>query len=376
MMDIATSRITCFAARAFSLATVLLLGAAALGSGAVAAEFDAEKHFRGKTMSLIVDFKPGGGTDTQARYFAKHFGEFLPGKPRIEVKNMVPDPAGRTYVWKAKPDGLTLSFLALPAIGMELTDSSLEIEAYKFKYIGSHAARDMVLFTRGDSVPYKSLKEAIKGNVKLVFSERVGSPAELDGRVLGIALGLHYLGVPFQILPVAQAGTNDNFVMLERGEINSMMVGSQWYFMPNRRKGWLANGYVRPLADFGHPADKIGPNAEYKEAVPHIYDMLTKEQQKVWDGLILPDVMAGKSLATGPQVPDNIVKVLRDSYAKAMKDPEFSAGFAKLQGQPVDLVTGEKLQARALEVHNAYKNELPGLRKVQEELYGLYVKGR
>ena len=374
MMGIATSRIACFAA--YGLATALLLGIASPGGGAAAAEFNAERHFRGKTVSLYVDFKPGGGTDTQARYFAKHFGEFLPGKPRMDVKNLVPDPAARTYVWKAKQDGLALSFLALPGIGIELTDPSLEIEAYKFKYIGAHASRDMVLYTRGDSVPYKSLKDATKGNVKLVFSERVGRPAELDGRILAIALGLHWLEVPFQILPVAQAGTNDNFLMLERGEVNSMLVGSQWYFMPNRRKGWLADGYVRPLADFGHPDDKVGPNDEYKEAVPHIYDMLTKEQQKVWDGLVLPDVMAGKSLATGPGVPDEIVKVLRDSYATAMKDPEFSAGLAKLQGQPVDLVTGDKLQARALEVHNAYKSQIPSLGKLQEELYGRYVKGR
>jgi tripartite-type tricarboxylate transporter receptor subunit TctC len=53
-----------------------------------AAEFDAEQYFKGKTINLVVDFKPGGGTDLQARYFASNWGRYIPGHPKIKVSNL------------------------------------------------------------------------------------------------------------------------------------------------------------------------------------------------------------------------------------------------------------------------------------------------
>ncbi|MFT5539873.1 MAG: hypothetical protein ACI82H_001397, partial [Alphaproteobacteria bacterium] len=99
---------------AFSLVT--------FGTQAHAAEFDAAKHFKGKTIRLILDFKPGGGTDLQARYFAANWGKFLPGNPRLTVSNLFPKPSGRNYTWKSKPDGLTLGFISSPDVGIELVD--------------------------------------------------------------------------------------------------------------------------------------------------------------------------------------------------------------------------------------------------------------
>jgi hypothetical protein len=50
-----------------AMAALFLVGAT-LAPPAVAADFDAAKHFKGKSIRLVVDFKPGGGTDVQARY--------------------------------------------------------------------------------------------------------------------------------------------------------------------------------------------------------------------------------------------------------------------------------------------------------------------
>ena len=62
-----------------------------------AEDFDAAKHFKGKSIRLMVDFKPGGGTDLQARYFAANWGKFIPGAPRMTVSNMFPKPAARNF---------------------------------------------------------------------------------------------------------------------------------------------------------------------------------------------------------------------------------------------------------------------------------------
>jgi tripartite-type tricarboxylate transporter receptor subunit TctC len=72
-------------ATAFSIASLLpgasmSPGAMSPGGGARAADFDAAKHFKGQTMRLVVDFKPGGGTDIQARYFSRFWGKFVPNR--------------------------------------------------------------------------------------------------------------------------------------------------------------------------------------------------------------------------------------------------------------------------------------------------------
>src|SRR5579862_9803564 len=67
--------------------------------------------YRGKTITIIVGYAPGGGYDTTARVLAKYFGSHLPGNPTVEVQNM--DGAGSliaaNHLYNVdKPDGLTM----------------------------------------------------------------------------------------------------------------------------------------------------------------------------------------------------------------------------------------------------------------------------
>ncbi|MEE9290928.1 MAG: hypothetical protein V3U99_07910, partial [Alphaproteobacteria bacterium] len=103
-----------------SIAALSLVLAGFADGRAQAAEFDAAKYFKGKTIRLVVDFKPGGGTDIQARYFAQRWGKFIPGNPNLQVNNLIPNPAGRNYVWQSKPDGLTLSFVSSASVGRKM----------------------------------------------------------------------------------------------------------------------------------------------------------------------------------------------------------------------------------------------------------------
>lgn len=44
--------------------------------------------YKGKTISLIVGFPPGGGYDTYVRVLARHLGRFVPGNPNVVASNM------------------------------------------------------------------------------------------------------------------------------------------------------------------------------------------------------------------------------------------------------------------------------------------------
>src|SRR5436190_1884859 len=99
------------------VALVVLLSSAITGANAARADAVAD-FYKGKTMSLIVGFPPGGGYDTYIRVLARHFGRFVPGNPNVVASNMPGagslTSANFTYN-KAAPDGLTLTMFASAA---------------------------------------------------------------------------------------------------------------------------------------------------------------------------------------------------------------------------------------------------------------------
>ena len=68
--------------------------------------------FKGKTVTMIIGFAAGGGTDLSGRLIAAYLGKYLPGEPTVIVQNM-PGAEGMTamnfFANQSKPDGLTLT---------------------------------------------------------------------------------------------------------------------------------------------------------------------------------------------------------------------------------------------------------------------------
>ena len=52
-------------------------------SGSAAGDF-----YKGRTISIVVGFSPGGSFDLYARMLSRHIGRHVPGNPSIIVQNM------------------------------------------------------------------------------------------------------------------------------------------------------------------------------------------------------------------------------------------------------------------------------------------------
>lgn len=341
---------------------------------ASAADIDPATYFKGKTITLVVDFKPGGGTDVQARYFAAHFGQFIPGDPRIAVTNLFPIPAGRNYVWSAKPDGLSISFLAAADVGTELIDPTAQFQSDKFEYIGSHTARDLILYVR-DTVPYASLRDAHGGKVAITVAQPISRPDDLFGIGLATALLSYWFDAPLKIVPIAQTGSSDTLLMLERGDINGWVGGAQWYVLPKLRPGWLKSGYLKPIADMSNPDAEPHANAEASLTIPNAITYLNDDQKKIWRALVISQVLTGKALATSPNTPAPVAQILRDAYVAAFNDADFAAGIEKIQQEPVALIPGDRLQTMVDNSLADFKAELPQYKALQQQIFDRYVKG-
>lgn len=357
------------------LAVALLsLGLAVLGERtAAAADVDAATYFKGKTIRFVVDFKPGGGTDVQARYFAAKMGKFIPGKPKLTVTNLFPNPAGRNYMWKSAPDGLTLSFVASAGVGDELVDPAAQFKTEKFTWIGSHAKRDVVLLVRG-TLPYNSLLDAKGGKVQITIAEPVGSAEDLHGKLLGVGMLALWFDVPLRIVTVAASGLADELLMIERGDVNAYIAGSHWYSLPTLRPGWFAKGFVKPIADLGHPDVPSVANSEIAMSLPNVITWLSDEQKELWQGLYLPEVLSGKGIAGPPKMSADVAKVLRDAYANALGDAEFASGLEKIQGQPIALIRGEKMQELVVASARSFEKQLPRYNDIRQQVYDRYFR--
>src|SRR5829696_9688929 len=99
-------------------AAVALAALLATASSNAASAQSAADFYKGKTVTLIAGFPPGGGYDTYVRVLARHYGHFVPGQPTVVASNMPGAgslTAANQIYNKTAPDGLSLAMFASSA---------------------------------------------------------------------------------------------------------------------------------------------------------------------------------------------------------------------------------------------------------------------
>src|SRR5437588_6472991 len=132
----------------------------------------AAAQFAGKTVTIVVGYKPGGGYDATARLLARHLPDHLPGKPTVIVQNM---PGGNSIIAAnhmynvAKPDGLTIGTFNRNLPIAQLTRvQGVKYDMTKFAWIGSAANEATILAIRNE-LPYKNFDELRKAKEQVVI---------------------------------------------------------------------------------------------------------------------------------------------------------------------------------------------------------------
>ena len=339
--------------------------------------FDAEAHFKGKTVRILVGFNPGGGTDTQARFLAAKWGQYIPGRPRIVISNLTPSLAANNFLWQSEPNGLTLIYNATAPI-QSSTDPNAIFTASGFEVIGAPVARNAVWMINGEALPYNDITEAMGATgPTLIAAGSAPTPQELTGvGDLGNFLLADWLNLPYEFKLVASTGTEQELLMIERGDTNNFTAGSVWYQLPQRRPGWISSGFIKPFAGLAGPGGLIVGNAEVEEfTASYARDLITDEQKDIWDGLMAPETFVGKNMLAPPDTPLDIVNTLRKAWDDALADPEFRADFERILGQPIEIQqSGAELQEIFAQVEDAFLRNIGQLREVQEGVYDKFTR--
>jgi tripartite-type tricarboxylate transporter receptor subunit TctC len=133
---------------------------AALAAIGLAAQ--AQAPFPNRTVTLVVPFPPGGGTDTGARIVAEQLGKRWGQTVIVENKGGAAGQIGGDFVAKAKPDGYTLLMgnIGTQAINPSLYPKMTYDPATAFAPISMVAELPLAMMVNPD-VPAKTAKEFV-----------------------------------------------------------------------------------------------------------------------------------------------------------------------------------------------------------------------
>jgi tripartite-type tricarboxylate transporter receptor subunit TctC len=305
-------------------------------------------YYEGKAVTVLFGAK-SGSLEIAAQIVAHHLGKYLPGKPAVIVQHM-PGAAhllATNNVFNvAKPDGLTiLASNPNVAIAQLSKVEQVRFDVRKFQWIGSSGADGVALSIRSD-LPYKTFDELKKADRELVAGTTgPGSNAHDFPLLLK-----EFAGLKLKLVS-GYPSNSDVLLAIERKEVDS------WSALATTIKLAADRGAVRPLV-------------RGRVAVPGFENLPVDEDLAT--SALGKSLMAIKSIlnrsaepSRSPRNSADRVALLRDAFAKAIKDPELVAE-AKKAKIDVNLISHEQV----LKDFTALLNQTPETLKEM----GKYIK--
>ncbi len=321
-----------------------------------------ESFYKGKTITIVVGVSPGGAYDVWARLIASHMNKYIPGNPQIIVQNM---PGAGTlvaanYVYNvAKPDGLTT---VMPAnrlyIDQFVGRPEVKFDVRKFVWIGNPQRYYTVIYMRADA-PYKSITDIIKAKEP----PKCGAPGTTSAGYTLSQLLEDTVGAKFDFV-LGYPGASEIDLAVERGEVICRGHDIINHFSGATYKAWHERGFDRHIVQ---DAQKRDPKLA---DTPTIYELMdrynTPQISRRTAEFISASAEFGRPMLAAPGTPADRVKVLREAYAKTMKDPEFVAQADKSQ-LVLQPSSGQELQTLANRLMDQPPDVVQKVKKILNE---------
>jgi len=282
----------------------------------------AKPFYEGKTIRILVGYKPGGGYDFYGRFMAKFMQKYLPGSTII-VKN-VPG-AGSVIaaneIYLSKPNGLTIGTFSrsLPAVQLAGV-KAVKFDFAKLSWLGSPCSEVYGLYA--STKKYKGLDDIVKAENNRMATDSLGSVSYLTTLLTFKMMGMEN----FSFGTGYSGGELD--LSIVRGEMDALF-GSFY-----SRQGIMQSGDAFPILFIGN----FKP-AGY-EQVPYIQDIITDKQHQPGVDFLIGLNVVGRPFVGPPGIPTDRLQMLRDAFKKAVEDPE-AISFAKKANRPLSYIPPE-----------------------------------
>jgi hypothetical protein len=347
---------------AVALAIVVAAGLSAAPAGA--------QFYKGKTLTLLVNYGVGGNIDTEARILARHLPKHIAGGPTIVIQNT--PGAGGLHAMnllglniKSRADGLTAGFFTISPTAPLIDDPALKIKMWENYVAIGGATGWTVAYARRDTPP------GLQKPTKIYFGG-YSRGASHDTR---IRLALEVMHLPYQaVTGFPSAGDiNKAFQQNEINMTSSSLPAYQTQVVPNI----IATGIGLPLwhyAVIGPDGQPAGKEALIKQGIPVYTDVYrdafgTMPSGEKFDALLLMNDIATK-LQRGfflPKgAPEEAIADLRRGYRALAGDPDFVADYERITKEKPDFVGAEEVER----VFESMRTVRPDVRKVLKESIG------
>jgi tripartite-type tricarboxylate transporter receptor subunit TctC len=310
--------------------SALLLPLAIAGLVTAAPLAQAQDFYKGKTLTIVVGFSPGGGYDVNARAVSRHISKHIPGNPSIIVQNM-PSAGSMTSVRyldaTAPKDGTVVTVFNPGLITQSIvTPEKVNLDFRIIQWVGVVTSDYRVCYGFGPK-GVTSWDDMMSRKEFILGATGKGSGNYINGATLRLVFNApvrQILGFP---------GSAEQRIAIERGEVDGD-CGS-YSSIPVE---WIRDGKAHPFVRF---VDK--KPAEIPDSAVFINTFAkTDEQKQLLDVLNGADVV-GRPFVMSKQVPADRVAILRKAFNDTMKDPAFVAEMEKSQ-LPLNPMTGEEAE--------------------------------
>src|SRR5262245_50427191 len=265
--------------------------------------------FRGKTISLLIGFGPGGEDDLWARTVSRHMTTHLPGNPNVVPVHM-PGSGGllvanRLYNTAAK-DGTVIGMVNRgipfePLLGGQGT----QFDALKINYIGSPGRDTTVCAARRDAA-VQSMPD-LYGKELTVGGTGSGADTAIYPEFLSALLGMRFK------LVKGYQGSHEIQLAMERGEVQGICLNYD-----SLSRGNIArSGGINVLLQ---AALKRDPRIK---DVPMVIEAAHSADERKALELFFARAAMGRPFVAPPGVPADRLAALRTAFDKAIADPAF-----------------------------------------------------
>ena len=288
--------------------------AALAGAPVVAQELGA------KTVNIVVGFPPGGGYDTIARIFARHYGRHLPGSPGVVVQNQ-PGAGSLTaanLLYNTAPkDGSQIALFASSAALEPLMGNQLaKFDASRFEWIGN-LNRDTPACGAWRHSGIKTWSDVVGRKTRFGAS----GPAAITSQHAYFVGNV--LGVPLQVIS-GLGGTGPIVLAMQRGEVDA----SCGMFISSVRGAFRADYEAGNLVIFIQFGQRSVPY--FKDAV-NVYDLVKTAEDRALTEFVFGSAEVTRPLALPPGTPAPVVAAMRAGFDKAVRDAAYLADLEKAQ---------------------------------------------
>jgi tripartite-type tricarboxylate transporter receptor subunit TctC len=318
-----------------------------------------DDFYKGKTISVLIGFGPGGANDVWARLLARYMGRHIPGQPYMVPQNM---PGAGTlklanHLAAGAPRDGTVFGLISRGIPLEplLGGANVMIEPQKMAWIGSPDKDTSVCVARKDAKVQKL--EDLRTSELVMGATGSGADTAIYPEFLA-----EFLGMKFRTIK-GYPGSNEIVMAMERKEVQGICVAHQSI----SRTRMFTDGELNILFQAGLQKDPAVPTE-----VPLVTEFTRDRSDLEALRLFIARAALGRPFVAPPGLPPERVAMLQKAFMATMNDPAFKAEAEKLK-LTVEPISGTEL---AETITDLYRTPPEVVKKVAATLGNLAAAGK